>query len=1024
VGGPVGAWITPSPLARDQVRQLLGARLGSGAAVSLQIWCWDDLWRVIGEGTPAGPARLSEAAARAVLVEATARARREGALDELADLLAWPGFRRRLRGRIAAWTREERPAAAALRSTDPIQVAYWKVFGHYRAILNTLDAEDDSGYAVWASRTLVETPPDRIRKTRSFRFIDLEDDAPAVWRMLEHVDAWAESVEVTLAYEPADELREVYQPHALIRQQLLQWGFTEVRREWPLERPAGLAGVERALFEEDVHPSPPLESAEGMTAIGAPQGDGVGLVIAREVQQRLEAGAHPEDILVLFRRWDDDAALVLETLRLWDLPAAAEVPRLLSSDPAIASLRLAMNLPLEDWETSHLVQLLRHGQVRPDWPETRAPLALASAASAVHASRVFRGREALRSALDRAADQDPTTDNEPRRERGRHARDVVERMFGLLDPLNAPGRWSTLVARLRTLAANLGLRTEADPALASLWGALDDHGWVLDDLGRAQQPWSWADFTQEVEALVGDLPIDGQHVGGATVRLAALDDVAGARAAHVILGNLAEGTFPVREAVEADLEWNPAADDQAAGGRAQSPAFAREMLRFLRAVGSADESLVLVYPTSDVRGQELLKAGFLDDLLRLFTPEAGAQFHTRVPRLDPALVGQADLACAPHDLRVRAVALACTADDSAALTTLSSCPRHRRILDGTAAALRVLHHRNRNQGFDQYDGRLSDPRIMERIAARYGADYHFSPSQLESYIFCPFQFYLRYVLKLEPVDDRDELEEDFTERGSRIHLLLELLEQHKLQQASGASRLEIAREVIESELRTEPSDGSAMAAGLDEIDRRRLIRAIERYVRQHEAYERSDPAIRPQPHRFEVVFGYADSNPESYPGLPLGTGSETVLLQGKIDRLDLLTASTEPRFRVIDYKTGARPATKDVKQALYLQLPLYALAVERLVLARQQRLYDVGYWSLARDGFKPIRFLEWDEDQDRLEGYLVALVNHLRHGIFAVDSRKDDCTSRCEFASVCRIGPIRGLNKRRDDGLRLELKVR
>jgi hypothetical protein len=113
-----------------------------------------------------------------------------------------------------------------------------------------------------------------------------------------------------------------------------------------------------------------------------------------------------------------------------------------------------------------------------------------------------------------------------------------------------------------------------------------------------------------------------------------------------------------------------------------------------------------------------------------------------------------------------------------------------------------------------------------------------------------------------------------------------------------------------------------------------------------------------------------------------------------------------------------------VKQALYLQLPLYALAVERLVLARKQRLYDVGYWSLGRDGFKPIRFLEWDEDQDRLEGYVVALVDHLRHGIFVVDSRKDDCTSRCEFASVCRIGQIRGLNKRRDDGLRLELNVR
>jgi hypothetical protein len=129
-------------------------------------------------------------------------------------------------------------------------------------------------------------------------------------------------------------------------------------------------------------------------------------------------------------------------------------------------------------------------------------------------------------------------------------------------------------------------------------------------------------------------------------------------------------------------------------------------------------------------------------------------------------------------------------------------------------------------------------------------------------------------------------------------------------------------------------------------------------------------------------------------------------------------------YRIIDYKTGSRPSKQDVKESIYVQLPLYALAVEQLVLAAEAELFDVGYWGLAADGFKPIRLSAWAEDQARLAAYVIDLVNHLRHGIFAVDPRKDDCTHRCEYASICRIGQLRrSQGKRRGDILRLELKV-
>src|SRR4051794_24399337 len=94
-GSPAGGWIVPSTAARDQVIRALGlsARFGR----DLRVWCWDDLWREVRAASATGPALLSEAAARAALGAAIARARADGVLGDVAGVVEWPGFRRRLR---------------------------------------------------------------------------------------------------------------------------------------------------------------------------------------------------------------------------------------------------------------------------------------------------------------------------------------------------------------------------------------------------------------------------------------------------------------------------------------------------------------------------------------------------------------------------------------------------------------------------------------------------------------------------------------------------------------------------------------------------------------------------------------------------------------------------------------------------------------------------------------------------------------------------------------------------------------
>ena len=51
------------------------------------------------------------------------------------------------------------------------------------------------------------------------------------------------------------------------------------------------------------------------------------------------------------------------------------------------------------------------------------------------------------------------------------------------------------------------------------------------------------------------------------------------------------------------------------------------------------------------------------------------------------------------------------------------------------------------------------------------------------------------------------------------------------------------------------------------------------------------------------------------------------------------------------------------------------------------------------------------------------MIEQLRQGRFEIDSRKDDCTQRCDYSAVCRVKQVRASGKVRDDVPRLELKL-
>ena len=976
-------WLVPSSLARTQLLGLL-ARKARGSDPP-RVLDWPRVWDLVAEDHANPPARLSAAGVRAALVEAIERAGRSGGLEVLGPIVDLAGYRRQLLGRFAAWTLDERPAPGPPPGNSPVDAEEWGLFGHYRAVLSDLKAEDPEGFAVWASRALLQSPPPEFRHPGHVVAIDPIGPTKAVQRVLDSCRARARSILVTLPFDPDPALSELYATVEPVRARFLDQGYVEERVEAGglAFRDHGFEAIERELFRTDAHLRTRLKLRD-CKVLGGPRGEGVALLIAREVREALSEH-HPDEILILVPRIDDDAELIRATLRNWGLPVAKGPGARLSTLPGVSALRLAIRLPVVQWDVATLVRLLRNGQV--GWPG-QAPMARFEAASAIRATRVFRDRSTLRRALE-PGERDEKKDTRDRRA----ALGALDRLASLIDPVARPGTWQVQVDRLAGLADGLGL---GPAGVGALLDALDDQGWVFDRLGPtvANVSWTWAAFVDEVEAIVGAAENSPAPPCPGTIRIEAVGDAWGARAEVMILANLAEKSFPTPDSIDlgASKDSGPTA------------AFSREMLRFIGVVGSADRRLILAYPTSDLDGSPLLPAGFLDDLLRRLDPATRTEIVEEHARFDPVLADHDGLARSRADERVLAVALACRNGSNAMLRTLAGRLDHAGPLLAAAETFRIARHRSESRIFGPYDGRLLDPAAVAKVRKDFGPGHPFSPSQLESFALCPFRFFQEYVLGLKPVDDLDELEEDYASRGQDIHRHLEEVHQQMATEKSPvlADRLPI---LIETRARVdlerfEGGDGN-VAEVLREIEARRNAKSLAQYVAQFRAYSEG-PGKGAIPDQFEVQFGQPDKE-GSLPMLTIGEADAAVSLQGVIDRIDLVSRDGRVGFRVIDYKTGSHPGRGDVHSGLASQLPLYAMAVERLLSDEGEHHFDgAGYWSLRGDGYKGLKFDDWTAYRERLEGFILALVDKLREGNFPVFSQKKGCPSFCDFSSACR----------------------
>jgi RecB family exonuclease len=220
-----------------------------------------------------------------------------------------------------------------------------------------------------------------------------------------------------------------------------------------------------------------------------------------------------------------------------------------------------------------------------------------------------------------------------------------------------------------------------------------------------------------------------------------------------------------------------------------------------------------------------------------------------------------------------------------------------------------------------WNGELRDPALLQELGKRFGSEYVWSASQLESYAQNPFMFFLQRVLHIE---EKEEAEEDTSilTLGTFGHTLLERF--HRELQGRLPVELAVASEALDriASAAFAEAEQEGLWRGLPAmwvVRRRQTVENVRQYL------EWELPKLQQWvPRYFEFSFGYDSRETARLEWRDPAGQTSSLRLRGKIDRVDVRDSA----HRVVDYKTSTIPAPKGYLDGATLQSALYMAALE------------------------------------------------------------------------------------------------
>jgi len=267
---------------------------------------------------------------------------------------------------------------------------------------------------------------------------------------------------------------------------------------------------------------------------------------------------------------------------------------------------------------------------------------------------------------------------------------------------------------------------------------------------------------------------------------------------------------------------------------------------------------------------------------------------------------------------------------------------------------------------------IGAPAALEYLATRSAK---ISPSAVEAYLQCAFQYFGRQTLRLRPAPKRPQERLDFLTGGIVIHEVLRQWWPDRSQNIETLLDAEFQRIVEEKHIPQAYRTERMRNAMLDDL----------------RAFAVDDQWPAGYTSRTELDFTF-----------PLGP----IEIRGKIDRLD---TAPDGRAFVIDYKYSAAKTTKSKRTNENLvQAPIYLMAAERCFGLRPAGMFYIGLkpkplyvgWSVP-----PMLDAEpLPEDWlPKAEALVLEVVSQIRAGRIEVLPADPGNCRYCDFRDACRV---------------------
>ncbi len=468
---------------------------------------------------------------------------------------------------------------------------------------------------------------------------------------------------------------------------------------------------------------------------------------------------------------------------------------------------------------------------------------------------------------------------------------------------------------------------------------------------------------------------------------------------YVFFGGVNDGEIPKPPAINAIYSEEDLADLAHVGVdledkelRAKS-----ELLLFHHVMDVPRKRLYITWRTKSRTGKDVGPSPYLADLLELFDDA-----ELEIGRMEPLIPAPLE-AASSRDLR------------NALFKNAPEVAAQIEGLDNIRHGIEIENRRQSRKAFDEYDGVLGCSDIVGTIAEKFAEDHTFSVNQIETYKKCPFAFFCQRVLGVAEFEEAVFGIDPLT-RGSLLHDILFRFHANNrgtpVPEMDDDEALRAMEQITASAFSGFTSKNLNIPEGVWKVEQGKILTQLSIYLASERDTKDSSSW---KPSYFEAAFGRVkgdyDEPISTHVPFELKTEIGRVLFSGRIDRIDINGNSA----RIIDYKSGGLPAQKDVCEGRDIQLVLYALALEGLLLT-DAKCESAFYVSIGKNKRAEVlkrnaKKNDWDMRRDATLTTVEESVTAIRQGHFPPSPSAKKACEYCAFGSICRHQAARIENK-------------